>query len=479
MRHDIEAFIEEFLAEMIEGNAAIFAGAGLSMPAGFVDWRNLIAPLMRELQLDVTLETDLVAAAQFHVNANGKNRHKLHQAVISALSPDKPPTRNHQLLARLPIKTWWTTNYDKLIENALRDAGRVVDVKSATQQLAVTRTGRDVTLYKMHGDVDRPDEAVATKDDYEKYELVRGAFTSALAGDLVEKTFLFLGFSFTDPNLEHVLTRVRLTFKENQRRHFAVFKNRSKLNGESDETFNHHRVRQALVIEDLKRFNVRVLLVDDYSEITRILEELQQRYSRRTIFVSGSAADFAPWGEQAVSSFCRALGRALVSKGSRIATGLGSGIGDGVLSGALADLLESRRKVDDGLILRPFPQGFEDEERRRQVWDDYRREILSHCGISIFLFGNKQVGDQLVCAEGMLREFEIARDAGVVTLPIGATGAAASKLANQILNDPEPFKGTLNNNDIESLRNLSEHVANLDELIEPILALVQKIQSGR
>lgn len=398
MRHDIEAFIEEFLAEMIEGNAAVFAGAGLSMPAGFVDWRNLIAPLMRELQLDVTLETDLVAAAQFHVNANGKNRHKLHQAVISALSPDKPPTRNHQLLARLPIKTWWTTNYDKLIENALRDAGRVVDVKSATQQLAVTRTGRDVTLYKMHGDVDRPDEAVATKDDYEKYELVRGAFTSALAGDLVEKTFLFLGFSFTDPNLEHVLTRVRLTFKENQRRHFAVFKNRSKLNGESDETFNHHRIRQALVIEDLKRFNVRVLLVDDYSEITGILEELQQRYSRRTIFVSGSAADFSPWGEQAVSSFCRALGRALVSRGSRIATGLGSGIGDGVLSGALADLLDSRRKVDDGLILRPFPQGFEDEERRRQVWDDYRREILSHCGISIFLFGNKQVGDQLVYA---------------------------------------------------------------------------------
>ena len=50
-----------------------------------------------------------------------------------------------------------------------RANGKIVDVKSAVAQLAVSRPGRDVTLFKMHGDVDRPDEAVATKDDYERY----------------------------------------------------------------------------------------------------------------------------------------------------------------------------------------------------------------------------------------------------------------------------------------------------------------------
>ncbi|CDZ53063.1 SIR2 family protein [Neorhizobium galegae] len=479
MNHEIEAFVDEYLGEMIEGNAAVFAGAGLSMPAGFVDWRNLIAPLMKELQLNVTLESDLVAAAQFHVNANGKNRHKLHQAVIEALSPDKPPTRNHQLLSRLPIKTWWTTNYDKLIENALREAGLIVDVKSATQQLATTRPGRDVTLFKMHGDVDRPDEAVATKDDYEKYEKERGAFTAALAGDLTSKTFLFLGFSFSDPNLDHVLTRVRLTFRENQRRHYAIFKNRTKQQGETDEVFDHHRVRQALVIEDLKRFNVRVLLVDDYAEITKILEELQRRHSRRTIFVSGSAADFSPWGEQAISSFCRALGRALVSKGSRVATGLGSGIGDGILSGALTELLETKRRVDDGLVLRPFPQAIEDAEKRKEVWEVYRREILSHCGIAIFLFGNKADGNNIVLAEGVIREFEIAVESGVVAIPIGATGAAAAELAGTLLKDPEGLGKSLEPDDIKALGKLAEAVDNLNELIEPLLDLVHKLQAGR
>jgi len=44
-------------------------------------------------------------------------------------------------------------------------------------------------------------ETVLTRDDYEQYHLEqsRGPFVTALSGDLVEKTFLFLGFSFTDP----------------------------------------------------------------------------------------------------------------------------------------------------------------------------------------------------------------------------------------------------------------------------------------
>lgn len=256
MKQAIRSFITEYLGELLEGNAALFAGAGLSAAAGYVDWRELIRPLSVELELDIELESDLVAVAQFHVNAHGYNRHRLHQAVIEALSPDNPPTENHKLLARLPIRTWWTTNYDKLIETALRDAGKVVDVKSAVPQLATTRPGRDATIYKMHGDVDRPDQAVATRDDYERYSTDRGAFITALAGDLVSKTFLFLGFSFTDPNLEQVLSRVRLTFRENQRRHFAVFRTRTKQGNELHREYEHYRTRQALVIEDLRRFNI-------------------------------------------------------------------------------------------------------------------------------------------------------------------------------------------------------------------------------
>ena len=39
---EIELFIKDFLKEIREDNAAIFAGAGLSASAGFVNWRELI-----------------------------------------------------------------------------------------------------------------------------------------------------------------------------------------------------------------------------------------------------------------------------------------------------------------------------------------------------------------------------------------------------------------------------------------------------
>jgi NAD-dependent SIR2 family protein deacetylase len=121
MKPYIRTFITDYLVEIIDGNAAIFAGAGLSVPAGYVDWRALLRALADELGLNIDLESDLVAVAQFHVNWSGQNRHKLHTELIEALSPDNPPTANHKLLAQLPIRTYWTTNCDKLLENALRE----------------------------------------------------------------------------------------------------------------------------------------------------------------------------------------------------------------------------------------------------------------------------------------------------------------------------------------------------------------------
>ncbi len=442
-----------------------------------MDWRELIRPLSVELELDIELESDLVAVAQFHVNASGYNRHKLHKAVIEALSSDKPPTENHQLLARLPIRTWWTTNYDKLIENALREVGKVVDVKSAVPQLATTRPHRDATIYKMHGDVDRPDEAVATRDDYERYSTDRGAFITALAGDLVSKTFLFLGFSFSDPNLDHVLSRVRLTFQNNQRRHFAVFRNRTKLPSESDRRYEHHKTRQALVIEDLKRFNIRALLIDDYSEITEFLVELVNRYRRRTVFISASAADYRPWGQSAVLDFAQELGRRLVADGTKIATGLGAGIGNAIFTGALREVMRLNSGIEDSLLLRPFPQaGSPDQLELR--WEAYRREIISHAGICLFLFGNKDVGGNIAVADGVLQEFEIAREQKAVVLPIGASGSAAQALATKMLDDPKTFMVELGDDGPDLIGALAKSTNDLNSLIGPILNLVRRLQGG-
>ena len=65
---DIEAFIATFADDIADGSAAVFAGAGLSVSVGYVDWRGLMREIAHELGLSVDRETNLVAVAQYHLN---------------------------------------------------------------------------------------------------------------------------------------------------------------------------------------------------------------------------------------------------------------------------------------------------------------------------------------------------------------------------------------------------------------------------
>src|SRR5437773_12152686 len=116
----------------------------------------------------------------------------------------------------------------------------------------------------MHGDVDHASDAIICKDDYEAYPLKMAAFVSALRGDLIEKTFLFLGFSFTDPNIDYILSRVRVRYENIQRQHYCIQKKVSRNKGESAVEFNYRELKQHYFIQDLKRFGILTGLVNDY-----------------------------------------------------------------------------------------------------------------------------------------------------------------------------------------------------------------------
>jgi NAD-dependent SIR2 family protein deacetylase len=164
--------IREFTRELHNRNAAVFAGAGLSTASGFVDWKTLLREIVSDLGLDPEKEHDLVTIAQYHCNQAGGSKTHLAQTIFNHFALIKTPSASHRTLANLPIDTYWTTNYDKLIERSLEEAKKVPDVKYTLKQLSVTRPDRDVVVYKMHGDVDHPAEAVISKDDYEAYPVV-------------------------------------------------------------------------------------------------------------------------------------------------------------------------------------------------------------------------------------------------------------------------------------------------------------------
>lgn len=435
-----EQFLREYIKSIRDGNAAVFAGAGLSRPSGFVEWKELLRPLAEDIGLNIDEEHDLTAVAQYVRNEYG-TRAYINSTILRAYDKDVETNENVSILTRLPIYTYWTTNYDRLIEEGLRDANRNCDVKIDYKQLSNTKRDRDAIVYKMHGDVEHPAEAVLTKDDYVQYERNHPLFRSVLQGDLISKTFLFIGFSFEDPNLDSVLSQVRLLLDENIRNHYCFMKRVIKTATMDDESFGYEKARQDLREADLKRYGIQTIFVDDYSEITEILRELENVVLANNVFISGSANFFeGVWSKEKIEALAYNLSNRLVKEEFRVTSGFGLGIGSSVINGSLDEIYKSKyKKVSEYLCLRPFPQGIEDAEERKSKWRKYREDILAENGVVIFLSGNKIVEGSKSIADGCLQEYEIAKQNKCMIIPIGTTGDAAKYIYNDIKSNIEDY----------------------------------------
>jgi Sir2- and TIR-associating SLOG family/SIR2-like domain len=430
----IDSFIEIYVQALHDQNAAIFAGAGLSIPAGLVDWKGLLKNIARDIGLDVKKEEDLITVAQFHVNER-RSRHQINQALIHEFATRAKLTDNHKVLASLPIRTYWTTNYDALIEESLKQAGKTPDVKITVENLATTMPRRDAVVYKMHGDVSQPDKAVLTKDDYESYSTERHLFSMALQGDLVSKTFLFIGFSFNDPNLSYILSRIRLLLGVNRRDHYCLLRKVQRPDFKTAADFHYAEARQELQVNDLKRYGIIGLLLDDYAHYTEVLRRIAHRYKMARVFISGSAADYAPWGESKAQELIQELSKRLIAAGFGVVSGFGQGVGPYVVNGILAQLEhEGTQVLDDRIVLRPFPIAIADATERKRRWRAYRQDMLAQAGVAVFLFGNKRdASGNLVPADGMEEEFAIASGKHLAVIPVGCTGSTAETLHKHVL----------------------------------------------
>ena len=474
---DKARLIGELFDAIQNENLAIFAGAGLSIPAGYVDWKQLLQPIADELDLDIDKEqSNLVQLAQYHCNVNQANRGKINQLLVNEFSHAASLTDNHKILSRLPIETFWTTNYDKMLESALTDAGKIPDVKYNNKQLAFTVPKRDAVVYKMHGDVEHPSETILTKDDYESYHVTMQPFLNALSGDLISKTFLFLGFSFTDPNLDYILSRVRIAYSHDQRPHYCLLKYLEKEQDESDADFEYRLRKQELFIQDLLRFGIKSVLVDEYSEVTDILEALETKIKSKSIFISGAAHEFGSFSRGESEKFVYELSKALISSEHKVVSGFGLGIGSSVISGALESIYMSGKTLnDDQLLLRPFPQSQVGETELKVLWRKYREDMISYAGIAIFLFGNKLSGDEVILSNGMREEYEIALSQGVIVIPIGATGYMAQQLWAELSANIEAGEISYSQCITASLKKLGENDLSLEEMKDTILDLVSNI----
>ena len=213
----------ELVVAIARGDVVLFIGAGLSRGADLPSWGELLAPLADSLKLPLARRADLLQVAQDYENEMG--RHDLVQHIVDRTdTTGKQPTPNHRRLTQLPINTWITTNFDDLLERTLQEAELPCRVVVRDQDLPYTSGGK-VTLLKLHGDRGQPDTIVITQKDYNTFFRRFPLIPTKLASLLLDKTFLFIGYSVSDPDFNQLRDKLAYDLEEHQRRAYAVLFN--------------------------------------------------------------------------------------------------------------------------------------------------------------------------------------------------------------------------------------------------------------
>lgn len=201
------------------GNVIAFVGAGLSVGAGLPGWYALIKDLSSRVDYELppaewTSSDTLIDAAQYYINKEGL--HSLITFLKDRLdTTGKSPTLAHQALARLPISTIFTANYDNLLERAYREAGKHIQLIVGDTGLPFQR--RDpgyVNLVKLYGDLDQPETIVLARQQFEAFFLQRIQMVKLLEIELARSDFLYLGWSHTDPHFNLVFGEMLSRFQQ-------------------------------------------------------------------------------------------------------------------------------------------------------------------------------------------------------------------------------------------------------------------------
>ena len=433
-------FIKKYIKAINDGSAAVFAGAGLSVPSGYVSWKELLRPIAEEIGLSIDREHDYLAIAQYYCNKQG-SRAGINDIVLDAFTKETKNNDSLKTITRLPIDVYWTTNYDHLLEEALKENGRKPDVKITNENLAINLKDCSAIVYKMHGDVQFPNDTVLIKEDYETYKINREPFTTILKGHLLSKTFLFLGFSFEDPNLGSILSWIKNLLGANVREHYCLFEEVAIKPKESQEDFAYRKAKQDLIVDDLKRYGIQAVLLNSYSEIPDVLKQIEKQCNLNNIFVSGSMSlDNAQWTVDSAKLFASGLSQELVAEGMHITSGYGLEIGSAVITGVLNEVRQKKyAHFDEYLKLFPFPQP-KPGENFKELWHNYRVEIIKECGVVVFIFGNKsdKKGNKIV-ANGMFDEFDVAREQKAIMIPIASTGDAAQQIYDEMYKNKNDY----------------------------------------
>lgn len=303
---------------------SVFLGSGMSFDACGLDWKTLAEPYISLLPGN---DSDQIKGLQYYVTQNKVDPIDFKKEIAKKFTDLEFDSR-HEILAKLPIRNYWTTNFDTLIEDALTYSHEKRDVMTTNDSFITAEERRDNVVYKLHGDVNEPQGIVILQDDYDSYEVSHCNYMMALGNELATNNMLFLGYSFSDPDINNIVKILNISASATQT-HLLILKRAPK----------DKELAQKYWIDEMIKKGIITCLIDEYTEVEEILKRVYKKYMSRKIFISGSSCgDYGRFTKDEAHQLLYKLGYKLIEdfkfQDINLISGYGLGVGPDLVEGA-------------------------------------------------------------------------------------------------------------------------------------------------
>ena len=203
-----------FLAEELEkGKLVVFVGAGVSKNSGLPEWEELIEDYADYRGIKEFTSKQFLTIPEEVFERYGSL--KYYEIAEKRFLGKYVPNSIHRILKKMKLTYIITTNYDTLIEDEIKN----LQIVSKDEDLPYTNSNR--MLIKMHGDFENKN-IVLKKSDYDNYEKNFQLISTLVKGLFTTNTVLFIGYSYSDTNVQQIMNWIKEILKEKTRKAFLV-----------------------------------------------------------------------------------------------------------------------------------------------------------------------------------------------------------------------------------------------------------------
>lgn len=227
MGHDAVTLPPALVDAAREGDLVPLVGSGPSMAAGMASWDRVVEVLRSHIPKYDSSDVSLDLLETPDAVRRYLPREQYRRILSEAFGDSYSPTRQHQLLASLPLRTVLTTNFDNLLEREFRNVARV-NVIATDEEAHRWRETEGVQIVKFHGTVDRPDTLVFGERDYSRVYGSSGLMMSIVRTLMSTRPVLFVGFGFRDVFVKSILSAVRASSGVDVHDHYVLVLNGDK-----------------------------------------------------------------------------------------------------------------------------------------------------------------------------------------------------------------------------------------------------------